>query len=66
MSSGIDPKMGNILVGVFNFLGAIIPMLVINKFGRKILLSASFGFMVICHCLIAIGNYKQMQGVSLV
>eukprot|EP00347_Sterkiella_histriomuscorum_P013652 403363893 len=59
--SGMDPKFGTFLVGVFNFLGAIIPMIIINRCGRKLLLSASFGFMAICHVLIVFGNYNQMS-----
>ena len=47
MASGINLKYGNLLVGIFNLIGSFIPMIVINKFGRKSLLIASFTCMFI-------------------
>ena len=71
--SGIDPKFGTWLVGVFNFIGAIIPMLIINsnklyfltclECGRKILLTISFGVMFVSHIFIVYGNYNMLSGV---
>lgn len=50
--AGINPKVGTFLVGIANVAGSIVPITLINKYGRRTLLYLSFGLMFICHALI--------------
>lgn len=60
----INPKMGTLLVGIFNVIGAFVPMMLINKYGRKPLLYYSYGLMFICHSFIVISFKTDIDAVS--
>lgn len=63
-SAEINPKMGTLLVGVFNVIGSVIPMMLINRYGRRPLLYYSYGLMFICHAFIVISFKTDLDAVS--
>ena len=63
--AGINAKMGTFLVGVANAVGSIVPIVLIFRYGRRTLLSLSFGGMFICHSLIVIWFKTDLDSVSI-
>jgi hypothetical protein len=49
-SVGVPPNLANICMGIANLSGSIVAMLLMDKLGRKVLLSGSFLGMVSYHC----------------
>lgn len=62
--AGMNPKVGTFLVGLANALGSIVPIILIINYGRRTLLSLSFGLMFICHTLIVIFFKTDLDSVS--
>ena len=68
--SGISPQLGNFLVGLANFLGCFVPILIINSkigyalnalgFGRKTLLLCSYLMMGVAEVLLVFGSVKEI------
>lgn len=63
-SAGINPKIGTFLVGISNVVGSVIPIMLINRYGRRTLLYFSFGLMFICHSFIVISFKTNLDSVS--
>jgi hypothetical protein len=52
-------------VGIANVAGSIIPITIINKYGRRTLLYLSFGLMFICHSFIVYSFKTDLDTVSI-
>ena len=51
---GLSPRLGTILIGVVNFVGAVVSVIPISYFGRRPLMLVGHTGIAICHFIIGV------------
>ncbi|XP_055858508.1 facilitated trehalose transporter Tret1-like [Episyrphus balteatus] len=60
-SSSMDPKTNTIIIGAFQIIGAYFAFILIDKYGRKILMIASTGGMSLGFTLLGVHSYMSTE-----
>ncbi|CDW72682.1 sugar transporter family protein [Stylonychia lemnae] len=63
---GISPRLGTILIGVTNFIGSIISIFVVRRFGRKTLMVSGNLVMALLLFLVGLFSFLKFNNVMLI